>query len=147
MLLVLLAVLQFTTPSRNAATDSTCHAIGSTPLADLARVTLYGVPRGERLVRVLRSKGEVDTGRVDTLTFDDQGRVWSCWVTFSDRGGRESCASNLVGVNLTTAVPDTWRRAREQFFDVTGRRVREPLGPGIFYVRRGRDVRKLVRLQ
>lgn len=138
--------LWYSLPSEEAGTDPCAMSDPPSKLRDLATVQAWGVPQHTSVPLLLREKqvggreGERDSLRI---TVDE--RPWIVWLVTRDSVGNVACDSPHVGLNLTVDVPpDTLVAAR--WYDVAGRRVRPPLPPGVYVVRQGDHVRKVVLL-
>lgn len=144
--MLLAAVLRFTLPSYNA--PKSCDPDSTSVLHDLGTVQGWGQQRGRLNTILLRNKNvRGREGLADSLELPIDASVWTAWVTTRDTLGNQSCQSPPVGFNLTTGVPpDSIPLRHEEWFDVAGRRVKPPIGPGVYIVRTGTRTRKVVKL-
>ena len=138
--------LNFTYPTQSQVG---CGMFIEPPLDDLASVEVHFHPRYARSDSIIYTEdahGREGTRGVLTVTIDSEGTLW---VTTVDNAGNRSCASNYVGVAFTTDVPLDWKgNPRTEWFDVAGRKYRnEPQAPGVYLVRRGPLVQRIVKLR
>ena len=133
-----LTTLAFTLPTHSAAPRDSCGAEGW-PLSALGEARLYreGASAPEQ-VHVAGLPGAPDSFHV---AWDGLKRTY--YVTVTNLSGAESCPSNPVTLNARTDVP-TPVVDRVRFYDVTGRACREPLAPGIYWRKQGREARRVV---
>lgn len=109
-LLVLATTLTMTLPSHDAfISPKNVPAIcaeSSIPLDDLSRLLIWGAPIDGpvRVIADLDVSGR--EGQEVAYLFDDEGKVWTVWVTTKDFLGNESCKSNQIGLNLGPGIPD-----------------------------------------
>jgi len=95
--IVLAATVRLSVPAFGDTTG--CPAGGPFPIGDQF-VTLYGQRRYAAQVETLGVQRGAP-GAVLDFTWNDAGEVWTVWARSRRvEGGRESCASRPVGVNL-----------------------------------------------
>lgn len=144
-LLVVSVVLRLTLPAFDALGG--CEA-SLVPLRDLDSLFVYARARYatcDSLVYARCVRGLEGQEVVLDLAIE-----WPCsaWAVTSDIAGNRSCPSNVVGLNTPAAVePRESPRDSTEFFDVSGRRVRRPLPPGVYFRRRVGVVTKTVVLR
>lgn len=114
--------LFFITPSYDNTDTIACGPDYTRPLMDLDRVTLYGSMRWAPQIRLLAQKRLFLPGVRESVSWSDSGQIWTCYVTFTDEHGNESCPSNYVTVNATTGVPPQ-QTQNWQVYDILGRRL------------------------
>ena len=133
---VLLAVtVAFTLPRFNVAATG-CLA-GTTPMTDLDSVFVWMQPQGATKPSLAYKASVRGMEGAPLQVSLATSSVATVWVVTKDRSGNLSCDSNLLTVNATTDVQGG-PAAKAEWFDVFGRRVRPPVSPGIYMVRRGR---------
>jgi hypothetical protein len=149
-----LTILRFTTPAHDAYPGVTPDGEVSqggvcdespNPVGALAEARLYrlGVRTPEQ-GHVAGLPGAPDSFAVDV----PEGELRTYYVTVRKPSGAESCPSNLVTLNGRLDAPlSTPAAPIVRYYDVQGRRVHEPLVPGIYWrVSRG-VARRVVRLR
>jgi hypothetical protein len=135
VLLVTGAVLHFTLPRYNATGPRSC-VTGEEPLTDLAIVRLYGAGAGDT-VSLLAEHPAGSPGAPDSFAVQPDGRPWTYWVTALDHAGNESCMSDPVQLGGGLAVEPAPEGPSVRWYDVTGRRVKHPTTPGVYFWRDG----------
>ena len=138
--------LHFTYPTRS---EAHCTMLVDVPLDDLAAVEVHFWPRyahQDSVIYTAPANGREGTPESLTVTVDSEGTLW---VVTVDNAGNASCASNYVGVAYTTSVPPQWSASqRTEWFDVAGRKYHtEPNMPGVYLVRQGKNMRRVVKLR
>lgn len=145
LLLVVAAVLRLTLPAFDALG---CYEASPVPLRDLDSLFVFARARyadSDSLVYARCVRGLEGQEVAFELAIE-----WTCsvWAVTSDLVGNRSCPSNFVGLNVPAAVePGESARDSTEFFDVSGRRVRHPLPPGVYFRRRAGVVSKTVVLR
>lgn len=129
------AVLRFHLPTHNAAGPGSCET-GEEPLVDLSIVRLYGAGAGEP-VRLLDEHPAGAPGAPDSFAVETDGRPWTFWVSSADSSGNESCLSDPVQLGGGLAVEPAPDGPAVRWYDVTGRRVKRPTAPGVYFWRDG----------
>lgn len=140
--LTLTATLRFTLPTHNGAPYC---ATGEEPLSDLAAVRLYGAEIGEPLTLWQQHAATVP-GAADSFVVTYGERPVSLWVAAVDSAGNEGCWAGIQ-LNGGLAVDPAPTGPGVRWYDVAGRRVREPHGPGVYFWRQGSRSGRLVRLR
>jgi hypothetical protein len=141
LLTAALTMLRFATPTQDAYNglgEGYCRP-SPAPVGALSEARLYQLGElGPVQVHVAGLPGARDSFAVDA----SDGAQRTYYVTLAKPSGVESCRSNYVTLNGSVSVPVTVSRVR--LYDLQGRECREPLAPGVYWRKEGREARKVV---
>jgi hypothetical protein len=132
MMALLVTLVTFTLPW-NLAGPNPCTQTGAT-MSDLDSVKVSYLVSGTLDERVAFA-GPVHGQEGQSMTVDVPTTApATVWVQTKRPLSRWSCASGMIGVNLTLDVPVSHVRELD-WYDVTGRKITPPTKPGLYWKR------------